>query len=91
MNHFNSTDKEKRFIGKDETAREDTQIRKACLLSEANGNQNNSDVVGTAPPHCLTGQLLAGRFKPQLLISQRWLLLHTGFLLQWGRGLGRKG
>lgn len=82
--------KKKHFIGKRETAREDNGIRQTCLPSEANGHQNHSDVVGTAPPHCLTGQLLAGRFKPQLFISQCWLLLYTALLLHWGRRLGRK-
>lgn len=90
MNDMTSTYKEKHFIGKHETVREDTQIGEACLLSEANGNQDNSDVVGTAPPHCLTGQLLAGRFKPQFFLSQCWFLLYTALLLHWGRRLGGK-
>lgn len=48
--------------------------------SEANGDQDHSDVVGTAAPHCLTGQLLASRFKLHLLLRQPRLLLHTPLL-----------
>lgn len=82
--------KKNHFIGKLETVRKDTQFRQTCLLSEANGNQDHSDVVSAAPPHCLAGQLLAGRFKPQFFISQCWLLLHIALLLHWGRRLGGK-
>lgn len=38
------------------------------VWSVAQGNQDDSDVVGAAPPHRLAGQLLAGGFIPELLL-----------------------
>lgn len=36
--------------------------------SVTHGNQDDSDVVGAAPPHRLAGQLLTGSFVPELLL-----------------------
>lgn len=65
-NHVIIKHTEKVFIG--------TQTRRVCVCvcvhSVANRNQDHSDVVGTAPPHRLAGQLLAGAFQPQVLVGQ---------------------
>lgn len=42
--------------------------------SVAQGHQDDSDVVGAAPPHRLAGQLLAGGVIPELLLVK--LRLH---------------
>lgn len=98
LNHFSSKGKEKGFIGKQTRQRGDAQLSQVqsvcvcvCVFSEANRNQDHSDVVGTAPPHRLTGQLLASSFEPELLLRQPRPRLHAALLREGEGGQSQSG
>lgn len=47
------------------------------MLSELNRHENDSDIVCTAPPHCLSGQSLTSSLKSPRLFTLTLLLLHS--------------
>ncbi len=46
------------------------------MISELNRDENNSDIVRTAPPHSLTGQSLTSCLQSPRLLTLPLLLLH---------------